>query len=57
MDYIPPGCPWNSLGKNTGVRSCSIPSPGVFPDPGIEARSPELQADSLPSEQTGKPQL
>ena len=30
-------------------------SPGDFPDPGIELRSPSLQADSLPSEPTGKP--
>ena len=27
-----------------------------FPDPGIEPRSPALQADSLPSEPPGKPQ-
>ena len=53
----PLGCPWNYLGKNTAVGSYSILSPGVFPDPGIEPRSPELQADSLPSEQPGKPQL
>jgi len=33
----------------------SSPSPGDLPDPGIKARSPELQADSLPSEPTGKP--
>ena len=26
------------------------PSPGDLPDPGIELRSPTLQADSLPSE-------
>ena len=26
-----------------------FPSPGVLPDPGMEARSPELQADSLPT--------
>ena len=25
-----------------------VPSPGDFPDPGIEPGSPELQADSLP---------
>ena len=35
-------CPWNS--------------PGVFPNPGIESGSPTLQADSLPSEPSGKPQ-
>ena len=27
-----------------------FPSPGDFPDPGIEPGSPELQAASLPSE-------
>ena len=27
-----------------------FPSPGVLPDPGIEARSPALQADSLLTE-------
>ena len=32
----------------------SFPSPGDLPDPGIEPRSPALQADSLPSEPPGK---
>ena len=32
-----------------------FPSPGDLPDPGIEARSPALQADTLPSEPPGKP--
>ena len=32
---------WNGL---------PFPSPGDLPDPGIEPSSPELQADSLPSE-------
>ena len=32
-----------------------FPSPGDLPDPGIEPRSPALQADSLPSEPLGKP--
>ena len=27
-----------------------MPSPGDLPDPGIEPRSPALQADSSPSE-------
>ena len=31
-----------------------FPSPGDLPDPGIEPRSPVLQADSLPSEPPGK---
>ena len=32
-----------------------FPSPGDIPDPGIEPRSPALQADALPSEPQGKP--
>ena len=32
-----------------------FPSPGDLPDPEIELRSPELQADALPSEPPGKP--
>ena len=31
-----------------------FPSPGDFPDPGIESGSPALQADALPSEPPGK---
>ena len=31
-----------------------FPSPGDLPNPGIEPRSPELQADALPSEPPGK---
>ena len=33
----------------------TFPSPGDLPDPGIEPRSPALQADALPSEPPGKP--
>ena len=33
-----------------------FPSPGDLPDPGIEPRSPALQAESLPTELQGKPQ-
>ena len=32
-----------------------FPSPGDLPDPGIEPRSPTLQADALPSESPGNP--
>ena len=31
-----------------------VPSPGDLPDPGIEPKSPTLQADSLLSEPPGK---
>ena len=47
-------CPWDSPGKNTGV-GCHFLLQGIFPDAGIEPRSPTLQADSLPSEPQGKP--
>ena len=33
----------------------SCPSPGDLPNPGIQSRSPALQADSLPAETEGKP--
>ena len=36
---------WNGL---------PVPSPGDLPDPGIEPRSPALQAEALPSEPPGK---
>ena len=32
-----------------------FPAPGDLPNPGIEPRSPALQADSLPAEPPGKP--
>ena len=32
-----------------------FPPPGDLPNPGIEPRSPALQADSLPAEPQGKP--
>ena len=44
--------PWNSPGQNTGVGSLS---PGDLHNPGIEPRSPALQADFLPAEAPGKP--
>ena len=40
--------------KNAGGGSHSLSSPGDLPNPGIEPRSPALQADSLPSEPLGK---
>ena len=33
----------------------AFPSPGDLPNPGIEPRSPALQADSSPAEPQGKP--
>ena len=54
MNYsLPSSCPWNSPGQNAGVEL--FPSPGDLPNPGIEPRSPTMQADSLLSEPPGKP--
>ena len=46
----PPGKP-----KNTGVGK-PIPSPADPPNPGIKLGSPALQADSFPTDLSGKPQ-
>ena len=46
--------PWNSPGQNTEEGSLPF-SRGSLPNPGIEPRSPALQADSLPAESQGKP--
>ena len=53
MDCSPPGSSvhGDSPGRNAGV-GCH---PGDLSNPGIKPRSPELQADSLPSEPPGKP--
>ena len=50
MDYRNP---WNSPGQNTGVGSLSLSQD--LSNPGIEPKSPALQADSLPAEPQGKP--
>ena len=42
----------DSPGKNTGV-GCQGSPPGDLPNPGIEARSPTSQADSLLPEPLG----
>ena len=34
-----------------------FPSPGDLPNPGIKAKSPALQADSLPAEPQRSPEL
>ena len=41
------------LSRQEYWKGLPFPSPGDFPDPGIEPRSPALQADSLPSELQG----
>ena len=46
--------PWDSPGQNTGV-GCHFLLKRNLPNPGVEPRSPALQADSLPAEPQGKP--
>ena len=48
MDCTPPGSSFH------GILQARIPSLGDRPDPRIKLVSPELQADSLPSETPGK---
>ena len=45
-----------SMGFSRQEYWCGLPfpSPGDLPNPGVEPRSPTLQADSLPSEPPGK---
>ena len=45
-------CPEDSPGKDTGLP---FPAPGDLPDPGVEPRSPALEADALTCEPPGKP--
>ena len=55
MDYNPPG---SSVHGNLQARILewvAFPSPRDLPDPGVEPRSPALQADSILSEQTMMP--
>ena len=49
----PPSMGFSRQGYWSGLP---FPSPGDLPDPGIEPRSPALQADSLPLSHLGSPQ-
>ena len=42
------------LYNSMNIMELPLPSPGDLPDPESEPRSPALQADSLPSEPSGK---
>ena len=46
--------PSMGLSRQEYWGALSFPSPGDLSDPGIEPRSPALQADALPSEPPGK---
>src|SRR5574337_949145 len=45
-------CPWG-FSRQEYWSGLPCPPPGDLPNPGIELRSPTLQADSLPSELSG----
>ena len=49
-------CPWG-FSRQEYWRGLLCPPPRDLSDPGIEPRSLELQADSLPSEPSGKPYI
>ena len=57
MDHSLPGSSVHGNFQAIHWSGLPFPSPGDLPDPGIEPRSPALQADALPSETQGKPQL
>ena len=46
---------WVPFSRRRSLLQETFPSPGDLPNPGIEPRSPKLQADSLPAEPQGKP--
>ena len=56
MDYSLPDSSIYGILQARTLEWLPLPSPGDPPDPGIEPRSPELEADTLTSEPPGKPQ-
>ena len=55
MDYSLPGCSIHANSPRKNMEWVAMPSSRDLPNPGIEPRSPMLQAYSLPSEPPGKP--
>ena len=54
MDCSPPGFSVHGILRQEWWNGLPFPSPGDLPDQGIKPGSPALQAESLPSEPTGK---
>ena len=54
MDRSLPGSSAHEILQARILEWIAIPFLGDLPNPGIEPRSPALQADSLPSEPAGK---
>ena len=57
MDCNLPGSSVHGILQARILEWVAFPFSRDLPNPGIEPRSPALQADSLPSEPLGKPQL
>ena len=55
VDCNPSGSSVHGILQARIMEWVAISSPGDLPDPGIELRSPALQADSLMTELLGKP--
>ena len=50
LECSPPGTTVHGISWQESWNGLPFPSPGYLPEPGIEPRSPMLQADSLSSE-------
>ena len=57
MDYSPPPPLSTKFSRQDYWRGLPFPPPGDLPDPGMEPKSPVLQADSLLSEPPGSLQV
>ena len=55
MNCSPPGSSVHGILQAEYWSELPTPSPGYLPDPGIEPRSPTLQADALTAAPPGKP--
>ena len=53
MDCSPPGSSVHGILPAKILEWVAIPSPGDLPNPGIDPRSPALQADTLQAEPGG----
>ena len=53
VDCSPPGSSVHGILQQESWSGLPLPSPGDLPDPGMEPRSPALQADALTSEPPG----
>ena len=54
MNFSLPGSLFYGILQSRIMQWVAISFPGELPDPGIEPRSPTLQADTIPSEPPGK---